>query len=133
MLCSIYTMLAAAGCAVSGDRTSDTAATTDWVLTRLYFGMSISEGGHVTAEQWQVFVDDVVTPRFPDGWTQLDASGQYRMTNGRIIREPTKVLLILHQPTNDTNRRMGELIDIYKQRHQQESVLRVDSDVNASF
>src|SRR5437016_3726037 len=50
--------------------------------TELYFGRSIPGGGEVSAAEWQRFLADVVTPRFPNGFTIVDAAGQYREKKG---------------------------------------------------
>src|SRR5262245_20410541 len=41
--------------------------------TELYFGRSIPGGGQVSDNEWEKFLADVVTPRFPDGFTILNA------------------------------------------------------------
>lgn len=43
--------------------------------TELYFGRNIPTGGIVSESDWQKFVDEAVTPRFPGGMTVLDADG----------------------------------------------------------
>ena len=45
------------------------------VMDSLYFGTAMSTG-HVTQEDWQRFLSDVITPRFPDGLTAWAAAGQ---------------------------------------------------------
>ena len=65
------------------------------VVDTLYFGGAYP-GGVVTAEQWQQFVDSIVTPRFPEGLTVLQATGQYRTHAGVIQHEPSWVLQLIH-------------------------------------
>ena len=92
----------------------------------LYFGRS-RPGGLVTEEQFQRFLRNVVTPRFPDGLTVFDASGQFRTSTGTIIREPTKVLILIYPNSPAKRRAIEEIISLYKTQFQQESVLRVTS------
>src|SRR5690242_10421816 len=64
-----------------------------FIRTELYFGRNIPTGGTVSESDWQKFVDEVVTPRFPDGLTVLDADGQWRGKDGSIAREESKVIV----------------------------------------
>ena len=105
-----------------------------YVRDELYFGRSQPGGGEVTEEQWQKFVDKEVTPRFPDGLTVIDAYGQFLNSSGTLARENSKVLVLLYVSTPERERFMQEIIDAYKSRFQQESVLRVtDVPARVSF
>jgi len=96
--------------------------------TELYFGRSIPDGGMVTDEQWEEFLAEVVTPRFPDGFTILKGIGQYREKSGKIISEPSQVLIFLYSSKTKTESRakIEEIRKEYVKRFKQESVLRVD-------
>jgi hypothetical protein len=96
----------------------------------LFFGRSLPSGGEVSEAEWQRFVDDEITPRFPDGLTIMDAQGQWKDTSG-IVRERAKHLLIL-LPGGDTGK-LDAVRAAYKSRFHQEAVLLVDSTVCASF
>ena len=65
---------------------------------RLFFGRSQGEVEVVSEEAWRAFLAEEVTPRFPDGLTVLDAAGQWREGSGTIVRERTKLLLVLAPP-----------------------------------
>jgi hypothetical protein len=64
--------------------------------TELYFGRSIPGGGMVSDEQWDQFLAEVVTLRFPDGFTILKGTGQYREKGGKIISEPSQILVFFY-------------------------------------
>src|SRR5215218_2105394 len=64
--------------------------------TELYFGRSRPDGSMVSDEEWNKFLNDIVTPRFPDGFTVLDGLGQYKDRAGKVIKEPSKVLIFLY-------------------------------------
>jgi Protein of unknown function (DUF3574) len=115
--------------------TAETNANSEaYVREELYFGRSQPGGGEVTEEQWQKFVDTEVTPRFPDGLTVLDAYGQFLNSAGILAREDSKVLILLYVSTPERERSIQEIIDAYKSRFQQESVLRVtDVPARVSF
>lgn len=105
--------------------------------TELYFGRSIPGGGTVSDEEWAKFLAEVVTPRFPDGFTIVKATGQFRETNGTIDKEPTQILLFLYAAKTRTasRRKIEEIRRAYKRQFRQESVLRIDfpSRVNVLF
>ncbi len=67
-----------------------------------------------------------VTPRFPDGLTILDANGQFLGSKG-IIKEKTKLLILIYSNREEDKQEIQEIIDEYKTKFQQESVLRVTS------
>ncbi len=109
--------------------------------TELFFGLSVQNpdgtDAQVSEQQWQDFVDRVVTPRFSDGLTVLDSRGQWRH-QGRIVKEKGKVLYLLHPlpgtgRTDDADRKIEEIREIYKQRFHQDSVLRTTIPAGVSF
>jgi hypothetical protein len=104
---------------------------TGWAQDTLYFGMS-KPGGSVSPADWQGFVDSEISPRFPDGLTQLAADGQWR-TGDKIEKEGSRVLILVHQDNASAEAKIAEIVASYKNRFQQESVLRVKQRVQASF
>ena len=52
--------------------------------TELYFGMGRSDGSEISQDQWEAFVRDEITPRFPGGLTVVSARGQWRDAGGLI-------------------------------------------------
>lgn len=102
------------------------------ILDRLYFGTD-SPGGAVGPEEWKLFLDREVTPRFPQGLTTWDAKGQWRNAGGVIQPETSHILHIVHPDAPDSETSLRALIDVYKAKFRQESVLRVRSEVCASF
>ncbi|HET6709605.1 DUF3574 domain-containing protein, partial [Amycolatopsis sp.] len=80
------------------------------------------------------FSDREITPAFPDGFTRLDGSGQWRGGSGAIVREHTHVIVLLYPfADRDAEREIEELRADYKKQFQQESVLRSDSVEKVSF
>ena len=82
---------------------------------------------------WDTFLEEAITPRFPDGLTVLDAQGQWRGSDGQIQKERSKLLVILAPPGDDPQRRIDEISVEYERRFQQESVLQVTSPACISF
>jgi hypothetical protein len=127
-------LLAIAGCAGGpGPAVEPPRGSQAWLRSELYFGRLKPDGGVVTDAEWRAFVVDHVTPRFPDGFTVLDAVGQYRTRAGELKTEPTKILLVAHPPEAGPRRAIQELRDIYRRLFQQESVLLIESAAHAAF
>lgn len=104
-----------------------------WTRSELYFGLSRNDGPAITDEEWQRFMVEVVTPRFPDGLTIVDATGQYRNKKGELINEKSKILIIVRPTTAEENRKLDDIRAVYKERFSQESVLRLDAPSSALF
>ena len=105
--------------------------------TDLYMGMSIPGGAMVSDTDWEKFLNDVVTPFFPDGFTVLSGRGQYREASGTIAKEPSHVLVFLYRRAErkSAGAKIESIRAEYKKRFDQESVLRVDitKSVSVSF
>ena len=99
----------------------------------LFMGRNSQSGEVVDDAAWAKFLEDTVTPRFPDGLTVLDAQGQWRDSEGLVQKERSKLLVVLAPPGDDGMRLISEVSDEYKRRFNQESVLRVESDACVSF
>jgi len=100
----------------------------------LYFGRNIPTGGEVSDAQWRRFLDEVVTPRFPDGLSVLDVSGQWKSTRtGAIARERSKLLSIIVPDAAAAAAQFEAIKTAYKQRFRQESVLQAEAAVCAAF
>ena len=104
-----------------------------WIRTELYFGTN-RPGGEVSDEEFAGFVDREVTKRFPDGLTLLTGYGQFLNSQGVLIRERSKVLILFYPlQTEGATARIQEIREAYKTAFQQESVLKVESYAYVSF
>src|SRR4051794_5043760 len=52
----------------------------------LYFGRNRPDGGRVSQAEWDQFLNEVITPHFPDGLTVVRAVGQCRGASGKVER-----------------------------------------------
>jgi hypothetical protein len=105
-----------------------------WNRTELYFGSLKPDGSVVSEKKFQRFIDDEVTPRFPDGLTVLTGNGQFRNSAGIILKERSMVLILLYPlDVADASQKIEQIRAAYKIAFQQESVLRVDSQATVSF
>ena len=99
----------------------------------LYFGRNRSAGGVVSDGEWQSFLDQVVTPRFPAGFSVVEANGQWQGQNGALEREQSEILTLFHPGDDSARRAVAEVITEYKRRFQQEAVLRERTPTCARF
>ena len=104
-----------------------------FIRTELFFGLGRANGPNVTEAEFRMFLEEEVTPRFPDGLTVLTGRGQFR-SGGVIEREPSKLVIILYPPDQENaHRRIERIREEYKTAFQQQSVLRADSTACVSF
>ena len=92
------------------------------IRTMLFFGLSKPKGA-VSELEWQLFLRDEVTPRFPDGLTAWDARGQWRAPSGDLEHESSKVLLLVHPDTQTARQSIQEVIAAYRKAFEQQAVL----------
>jgi hypothetical protein len=98
------------------------------VSDRLFCGRSIPDGGAVTDADVEKFFEEVVTPRFPEGFTSWTATG-----NWRGDEETTLVLEFLHPYGRDFDRKVREIADEYRRRFRQQAVMRVTEPAFMEF
>jgi hypothetical protein len=92
-------------------------------VAELMFGRKIGERIGVSNTAWARFVDREITPRFPNGFTVIDAQGQWRDTDhNKVMREPSKLVQIVLPGTDEDQQRLGEIAAAYKVRFRQQSV-----------
>jgi hypothetical protein len=92
-------------------------------VAELMFGRKIGERIDVSNTAWARFVDREITPRFPNGFTVIDALGQWRDTDhNKVMREPSKLVQIVLPGTDEDQQRLGEIAAAYKVRFRQQSV-----------
>lgn len=121
----LQTPVQAQGSAVAIDCGVSAAAQ---VRTTLYFGLSRPKGS-VSELEWQIFLKDEVTKRFPDGLTVWQAEGQWLNPRGSIDHEQSKVLLLVHADTTAARQSVQAVVQAYREAFDQESVLWESSRV----
>jgi len=87
----------------------------------LYFGTNKAHGGVITDAEWEQFLREVVTPRFP-GFTHWKARGEWM----NQAEEP-RVLVIVHGMGDE--RAIREIVSEGERRLDQLEVFQVRSDV----
>ncbi|PHM51626.1 DUF3574 domain-containing protein [Xenorhabdus sp. KK7.4] len=139
LVAAAITALLLSSCAVPNRNTisptsSQVCRTGDpMIQTTLYFGLNRPSGPVITAAEWQTFIDQQVTPRFKDGLSVFDAKGQWLGNNGKLARENSKALLLIHTQGKKSETNIEALRSSYKQQFVQDSVMRVDAPVCVAF
>ncbi|TRV79132.1 DUF3574 domain-containing protein [Streptomyces sp. 130] len=108
----------------------------DYIETRLLFGTERPDGGpEVTDRQFLAFIDEEVTPRFPNGLTVQDGRGQWRDSRGVIERERSYELTLLY-PASEARlrgRQIERIRDAYEKEYAQDAVARLEERLTADF
>jgi Protein of unknown function (DUF3574) len=100
----------------------------------LYFGRGVEGGRGVSDAQWREFVETALIREFPDGSSSFDAEGTwFSRRQGRTIVERSKLVSIVVPDARAVEARVARLIDDYKRRFDQDSVLRVERPVCFAF
>jgi hypothetical protein len=103
-------------------------------LAELMFGRNIGNRLGVSETQWSRFVDREIISRFPDGLTVLNGAGEWRdRTSHRIMREPSKIVQIVLPGTPEDMSRLNEIVEAYKMRFKQQSVVVIVRPACVSF
>lgn len=96
--------------------------------TELFFGLTRPNGGpEITDAEFQSFLEQHVTPRFPDGYTIVPGEGRWR-SGTTTIREPSRILIILAPRDETSAGKIQAIRDAYVKQFNQEAVLRVEQD-----
>jgi hypothetical protein len=130
--------IAVAGLLLAGCQTTTPApacpAGQDYVRTaQLFFGRNVGDEPKVTEADFRRFVDEELTPRFPDGLTVLDGGGQWRGDANRMVREASKVVLIVLPKGRDAAPKIEAVRSAYKSRFHQDSVMLMTQASCVSF
>ena len=116
-------LLLVAGTSVGFAQTSCGSALRPAAVAELMFGRNIGGRLGVTEAKWSRFVDREITPRFPNGFSMVDARGQW-LDNVRktIVYESSKIVTIVFFSEVADDPRLQEIIATYKTQFKQQSV-----------
>jgi Protein of unknown function (DUF3574) len=104
------------------------------LVFQMYFGQSVKNRGPVTKKEWNAFLLNTVTPRFPDGFTVHDAYGQWMNTESHsVIREKTKVIVVATADTASAKMNIAQVADTYRTLYKQQSVAIVSNAGCSAF
>jgi hypothetical protein len=106
--------------------------TQTWTRTELCFGLSKPDHTIIADEQWQSFIDQQIVPRFPQGFTVVPAEGRW-FQDGQTRVEPSRIVIILHPKTDETDAMIDEIAREYARQFNQDAVLRADGQSRVRF
>ena len=103
-------------------------------VAELMFGRNIGNRLGVSEGQWVRFVDREIVTRFPGGLTVYNAAGQWKdRASSKIVREPSKVVQIVLPGEEEDIARLNEIVEAYKTRFKQNSVIMIVRPACVSF
>jgi hypothetical protein len=121
--------LAGPGC----NSAATTASSAQFVATNVYCGRNIPAGGEVTEEQFAAFLETDVTPAFPAGLTAYDAYGQMQTAEGKIVKQKTKVLLLVHDNSKTSVDAIHKIVASYRSKFGNPQVMVMTAPVAPEF
>jgi hypothetical protein len=89
--------------------------------------------GKASDARWRQFLAHEVTPRFPDGMTVYETTGQWRNAKNVITRERSRVLRMLVAADIPVQDKIAAVADAYKKAFNQQSVGLVVRPACVSF
>jgi hypothetical protein len=90
--------------------------------------------GPITKKEWDAFLRNTVTPRFPDGLTVYDGHGQWQDPDTHVItRQNSKVILIATADTAPVKQSIAEISEAYRKLFQQQSVAVLSNPACVAF
>ena len=110
--------------------------TQGWVDTKLYFGLGLADHPEkgISEARWRDFLDQEVSPRFPDGLSVLDIYGQWQgKTQSTPERLRSKLLIIDYPDTQQNRDKIDAIRTAWKKLTGDQSVLRVTQPADVSF
>ena len=117
-----------------GDENGASEEPAKYVRTELFYGGGLREGRGDYETMWEEYLNNVVTPRFPEGLTQIEASGQWRVREGRKPRRtPTRILILVHRDSPENFGQLEEIRRIWKEMSGHRSVLRVTIPADVDY
>lgn len=124
---------ALSACATLGSGPVCPAGLKPATTAELVFGRNIGDSLAVSDEDWRGFLDTEITPRFPNGLTIIDASGQWRSAGGAVVQEPAKVLFLVLTGAPEEQGAIEAVRLAYRTKFHQESVLLIERPACAGF
>ena len=103
------------------------------VVERLFFGRNVDGVEAVNESDWKIFLEEVVTPRFPKGFSVWEARGQFRRSDGVVEYEASFVLEFIHPAGSTAEADIDAITTEYKRRFRQETVLHRVIPARAEF
>ena len=111
----------------------DDSRQTKWIRSEIFFGRIIPGGGQVSEEQFAAFLQDSVTKAFPVGMTVYDVYGQMERADGDIVRQDTKVVLLIHDGSQANEQAITDIISNYRSSFGNPQVMHLRTGTEPQF
>jgi len=140
ILCIVLVIQILQGCSL-GQKTvmPDEQSAVEFVETLLFFGLCkndlcVSKKDFVPEKEWTSFLDNYIVPKFTDGLTVVDSTGQWRNKSGKLIKEKSKIVILVYPSSKKAEESIETIRENYKTLFHQESVLKIkQTKVDVSF
>lgn len=96
-------------------------------LNRLYFGMNKVTGEVVSEQEFNQFLQQEISSRFPKGLTLFEAKGQWQDAKGKLEQEKSRVVEIVCDDTPENREKVAAIAAKYKALFAQEAVMLIKS------
>ena len=104
------------------------------IETDLYFGQSRPDGSMITEAEWNNFKQGYIDKVFRAGCSVINLKGNwYDSSAHKLITEPSYMVIHDHKNSSAISKQIDSLCYWYKKIFSQQSVLRVDKKVKATF
>lgn len=104
------------------------------IETNLYFGQSRPDGSMITESEWNNFKQGYIDKVFKEGCSVINVKGSwYDSSAHKLITEPSYMVIYDYKRSSTISKQIDSLCYWYKKIFIQQSVLRVDKKVKATF
>jgi len=113
--------------------TEPVAKSDQWFSTEIYFGRHFTSRGEISEQQFAEFLSHHVTPAFPAGMTVYDAYGQMQHSSGEIVRQKTKVVVLVHSNSKADDDAINKIIATYRSKFGNPQIMLLTKQVKPVF
>ena len=104
-------------------------APAEWVKTEIYFGRDLPGGQEISRWAWADFMDKVLSRHFPKGLTVYEAYGQMQHADGRIEKQSTWVVAVVHPKDPAIDKTIQEIVGAFRKQFNKAQVVHVSTPV----
>jgi len=118
---------------MKGESTQHKVKSDQWFSTEIYFRRHFSNRGDITDQQFAEFLSHHVTPAFPACLTVYDAYGQMQHSSGEIVKQKTKVVVLVHKNSKADDDAINKIIAFYRSKFANPQVMLLTKKVKPVF
>ena len=114
-------------------RTTTASAAAQFVRTEIYLGRNLPGGREISRKEFGDYLNTVLTKEFPQGLTVVDAYGQMMEPGGKILKQATWLVIVVHENTSARTKAVDDAVAAYRARFKKAQVMRLSSPTSATF